>query len=190
MLKTLLSDEHNHFQVVEEPEQISEIVKDRKRQLWIDVERPTKEELALIQEEFQLHPLAMDDAVRQHQRPKVDQYEDTYFVVFYAISITERPVTESVEARTGLKGSRFHSAPSDGIPTNGKAPDGQATDDEGTSGARSDYGVHKVDGGLAVPMEGPNGREQILLREISMFLGRNYLITVHNQPAPEFDEVA
>src|SRR4051812_7796979 len=192
MLKTLLSDEHNHFQVVDEPEQISEIVKDRKRQLWIDVERPTKEELALIQDEFGLHPLAMDDAVRQHQRPKVDQYEDTYFVVFYAISITERPDADSAEARTGLRGSRFHVAPDD-APTNGKSPNGSAIGDRGDRGdsdARSDYSVHRVDGGLTVPMDGPDGREQILLREISMFLGRNYLITVHNQPVPEFDEVA
>lgn len=53
--------------------------------LWLDLARPSPAELALLDERFKLHPLALEDVVRQHQRPKVDEYESYYFVVLYAM---------------------------------------------------------------------------------------------------------
>jgi magnesium transporter len=35
--------------------------------------------------EFGFHPLAVEDATKQHQRPKIDRYDDFYFMVFYDI---------------------------------------------------------------------------------------------------------
>ena len=37
-----------------------------------------------------MHPLAIEDASHKHQRPKIDQYENFYFVVFYAIYFDEQ----------------------------------------------------------------------------------------------------
>ena len=44
---------------------------------WIDLVNPTEEELALIEAEFTVHPLALDEALRPHQRPKFDSFEDS-----------------------------------------------------------------------------------------------------------------
>ncbi|GHO77084.1 magnesium transport protein CorA [Ktedonobacter sp. SOSP1-85] len=52
--------------------------------LWVDLQDPTKEELAKLGVEFQLHPLALEDATHEHQRPKIEEYDNFYFVVFYA----------------------------------------------------------------------------------------------------------
>ena len=43
------------------------------------------EEIDLLREEFNFHPLAIEDATRHHERPKLDAYENYYFMVFYAI---------------------------------------------------------------------------------------------------------
>ncbi len=48
---------------------------------WIGMLRPTAQEIAVVAEEFTLHPLAVEDAVKAHQRPKLERYGDTRFVV-------------------------------------------------------------------------------------------------------------
>ncbi|RCW46951.1 magnesium transporter [Halopolyspora algeriensis] len=48
---------------------------------WIGLLRPDEEEVASITEEFELHPLAVEDAVVAHQRPKVEHYDDILFMV-------------------------------------------------------------------------------------------------------------
>ena len=48
---------------------------------WVGVFEPTPEEFDSIAREFDLHELAVEDAVKAHQRPKVELYGDTLFVV-------------------------------------------------------------------------------------------------------------
>ena len=60
MLRTLLRDESNQFRVVDDPSAISDIVENLDRLLWIDIEQPSAAEFATIQEEFNLHPLAIE----------------------------------------------------------------------------------------------------------------------------------
>ena len=48
---------------------------------WIGLYEPTKEELEAVTREFGLHELAVEDALHAHQRPKLDVYGDTLFVV-------------------------------------------------------------------------------------------------------------
>jgi magnesium transporter len=49
--------------------------------VWLGVVEPTEEEFMAIAEEFGLHELAVEDAVRAHQRPKLEEYGDTLLVV-------------------------------------------------------------------------------------------------------------
>ncbi|WP_277213285.1 magnesium/cobalt transporter CorA [Isoptericola croceus] len=51
---------------------------------WIGLERPDERELAALAREFDLHPLAVEDAIQAHQRPKIERYGDTLFVVLHA----------------------------------------------------------------------------------------------------------
>lgn len=48
---------------------------------WIGLYRPTDTEVHALAEQFGLHPLAVEDAIHAHQRPKIERYDDTLFVV-------------------------------------------------------------------------------------------------------------
>ena len=48
---------------------------------WIGMYEPTEAEFESIRAEFSLHPLAVEDAIESHQRPKLDVYDDMVFVV-------------------------------------------------------------------------------------------------------------
>ncbi|MFI9600754.1 MULTISPECIES: magnesium and cobalt transport protein CorA [Streptomyces] len=52
---------------------------------WIGLHEPNEAEFAGIAAEFGLHPLAVEDAVTAHQRPKLERYDDTLFTVFKTI---------------------------------------------------------------------------------------------------------
>ena len=49
--------------------------------VWIGLHEPTEEEFDSIQREFELHELAVEDAINAHQRPKLETYGDTIFLV-------------------------------------------------------------------------------------------------------------
>ena len=49
--------------------------------VWIGLYEPTEEEFASLQREFDLHPLAVEDAIHAHQRPKLEVYGDMIFLV-------------------------------------------------------------------------------------------------------------
>lgn len=49
--------------------------------VWIGLHEPTPAEFADVAEEFKLHPLAVEDAIHAHQRPKLEIYEGMLFVV-------------------------------------------------------------------------------------------------------------
>ena len=55
--------------------------------VWVALRDPTEAELAEMQEEFGLHELAVEDARRGHQRPKIDEYGDSLFVVVQTIEV-------------------------------------------------------------------------------------------------------
>ncbi|WP_437006043.1 magnesium/cobalt transporter CorA [Streptomyces sp. enrichment culture] len=49
--------------------------------VWIGLHEPTAEEFDLVSQEFGLHPLAVEDALKAHQRPKLEVYDDSLFAV-------------------------------------------------------------------------------------------------------------
>jgi len=62
-------------------EQTYELLRDEHGMGWIGLYRPDDEEIASVATEFGLHQLAVEDAVHAHQRPKLERYGDTLFVV-------------------------------------------------------------------------------------------------------------
>ena len=58
-----------------------EAVRDRRGVAWIGLYRPTQEEFSSVSGEFGLHELAVEDATEAHQRPKLERYGGTVFVV-------------------------------------------------------------------------------------------------------------
>jgi magnesium transporter len=61
--------------------------------VWVALKDPQPEELASLQEEFGLHELAIEDAQKGHQRPKIDEYGSSLFVVLHLIE----PVGEDLQ---------------------------------------------------------------------------------------------
>src|SRR5690349_12434093 len=53
--------------------------------LWLDLFDPELDDLESIAATFRLHPLAVEDAVHDHQRPKLDRYPGHLFMNVYAI---------------------------------------------------------------------------------------------------------
>ncbi|MGW0993732.1 magnesium and cobalt transport protein CorA [Streptomyces sp. NPDC002520] len=57
--------------------------------VWLGLHEPTDGEFAGIAELFDLHPLAVEDAVEAHQRPKLERYGETLFAVFKTVCYVE-----------------------------------------------------------------------------------------------------
>ena len=55
--------------------------------VWVALRDATDQELAEMQEEFGLHELALEDARHGHQRPKIEEYGDSLFVVLHTIEV-------------------------------------------------------------------------------------------------------
>src|ERR687886_2098768 len=72
-----------------------EVCHQRHGMAWIDLYKPTEEELTSVAEEFGLHPLAVEDAIEAHQRPKLERYDETLFVVLKPARYVDE--TETVE---------------------------------------------------------------------------------------------
>jgi len=57
--------------------------------VWVALRDALPEELAVMQEEFGLHELAVEDAQRGHQRPKIEEYGDSLFVVVKTVELLD-----------------------------------------------------------------------------------------------------
>ena len=67
-----------------EPESLREsyeACRERRGIAWIGLLDPTEEEFDSVAGKFDLHPLAVEDAIKAHQRPKLERYGDTLFIV-------------------------------------------------------------------------------------------------------------
>src|SRR5437764_5426445 len=102
------------------------LLADKERLFWLDLEAPTPDEFQLLRDVFQFHPLAVEDATRPHQRPKVDEYDGYFFAVANEVTLNLD------ESKSNAKG-------------------GDADDD-------------------------------VQARQLSLFLGDNYLVTIHIEP--------
>jgi magnesium transporter len=68
-------------------EDVSDHLQDHGATVWLDMCAPTEEDLAVISEELDLHRLAVEDAVYEHQRPKVDRYDSHAFLTAYSVRL-------------------------------------------------------------------------------------------------------
>lgn len=74
-------------------EQIHEVLeRDDRCVVWLDLFDPDEADLQVVTNEFGVHPLAVADAVHDHQRPKVDRYPSHLFVNAYAVTVSDGPL--------------------------------------------------------------------------------------------------
>jgi len=60
---------------------VFEVLKEKAGFAWIGLYRPTDDEVRSVADEFTLHHLAIEDALKGHQRAKIERYSDTLFLV-------------------------------------------------------------------------------------------------------------
>ncbi len=66
---------------------ISEYLKDESAVVWLDLLAPDRADLAVLSDEFGLHPLAIEDAVMAHERTKIDRYQSHLFLAAYMVHL-------------------------------------------------------------------------------------------------------
>ncbi len=72
-------------------EDISEAITQENQFVWIGLYEPSLELLREVQREFGLHDLAIEDALTAHQRPKLEQYRESLFVVLRTAQLVGEP---------------------------------------------------------------------------------------------------
>jgi magnesium transporter len=83
-------------------EDLSEIITQEDRVVWVDVTDPTPAEVERIGQEFGFHPLAIEDTLSKDIRPKIDQYDAYQFIVFYGLTLAhDRCLAHQVDIFVG-----------------------------------------------------------------------------------------
>ncbi|MEV5878247.1 magnesium/cobalt transporter CorA [Streptomyces sp. NPDC052101] len=75
---------YRHGIRTEGPEDLSDALDEARAAggfVWIGLYEPSEREFDLVTQEFALHPLAVEDALNAHQRPKLEVYADSLFMV-------------------------------------------------------------------------------------------------------------
>lgn len=70
--------------------EVNEVLTQEDKFVWIGLHEPSKEMLAEVQQEFGLHDLAIEDAHRAHQRPKLEAYGSSLFLVLRTAQISHQ----------------------------------------------------------------------------------------------------
>ena len=69
---------------------ISDYLADDSVTIWVDLRDPDHDDLAVLSEEFGLHPLAVEAALHHSQRPKLDRYRSHLFLTAYGARLAPR----------------------------------------------------------------------------------------------------
>lgn len=145
--------------------------------LWIDMLQPTDDELAELAARFELHPLAVEDAVEAHQRPKYEHYGSTDFMVLRPAAPrpgrrTARTATSRPDGATPARTGPADPGPAESIPAD-RAP------------------AEPIPADRAPAETGPNDGEitEVVIGELHIFLGADFIIVVRHTPAFDIDAV-
>ena len=124
---TILVEDNGRVQQSADAARLETLLADPSRPFWADLEAPSPEEFALLSGRFKFHHLAVEDAGKPHQRPKVDEFDG--FIYLVADEVTADLSDTDPKQR----------------------------------GAEDDP-------------------EDVTIRQLSLFLGPHYLVTVHMTP--------
>ncbi|MGV9253188.1 magnesium/cobalt transporter CorA [Streptomyces sp. NPDC003697] len=75
--------------------------------VWVGLHEPSQKEFDLVSQEFGLHPLAVEDALKAHQRPKLEVYDDSLFVVLKPVVYEPQSDTVSTDEIMIFLGDSF-----------------------------------------------------------------------------------
>ena len=76
---------------------VSEFLAEPDTVVWVDMCGPSKDEMHVLAEELGLHELAVEDALGEHQRPKLDHYETHLFLSSHAVRVDDSGQLQKTE---------------------------------------------------------------------------------------------
>lgn len=76
----------------------------RDEYFWLDLTRPAEQEIAQLKEAFGFHPLALEDTLKRGQRPKLDDFGEYMFLVYYGVEMAEGGEPKAIEVHAFLSG--------------------------------------------------------------------------------------
>lgn len=76
---------HSGMRELIEIEDLAQARKKAEGPIWLDVHHPSSKGMAVVQEVFNLHPLAVEDTLNQAQRPKIEDYPNHLFVIINSL---------------------------------------------------------------------------------------------------------
>lgn len=191
-MRTLVVRQNGRFLLDPPDEAIAAILADHRAMLWLDITDPDAGDQALLRDQFGFHPLAIEDAVRAHERPKVDAYgvpgdEDGDGVP--DIPAAQHPVrpladpTRPEDAGPAHQGEAAPPADADQdadelgemvlLPLESLPPDQALAEQDGW--ARDGYYFVVFYAAAYNPQE-----DHIEAHPVNLFIGSNYLVTVHS----------
>lgn len=138
-MRTLTVYQNGRFTTNLAPQAISNALLAPDTVIWFDIQSPTDEDTRLLRDEFGFHPLAIEDAIRAHERPKVDAYQHT---------VLQHP--------------------------QGPEEEHLAENEEAIRPGRQAYYFIVFYEAIFDP-----AHDHVTTEAISMFVGQNYLVTVH-----------
>ncbi len=187
-MRTLVVRQNGRFLLDVPDNAIRTILDNRRVTLWLDITDPDAQDQALLRDQFGFHPLAIEDAIRAHERPKVDAYgvpDDENRDGVPDKPIKQRPIRsladETGGVQTQVEDTELYDAdqstdepeemvllPLESLPS---AP----VSDEEESWGRDSYYFVVFYTATYNPQE-----DHIETRPVSLFIGPNYLVTVHS----------
>ena len=85
MMRSYLSNPDGTVEWGLSPERLRSAMSCEQHLLWVDIEEPTDEEIELLLEVFELHPLTVEDCIMPNVRPKLEDFERYLFIVLQGL---------------------------------------------------------------------------------------------------------
>jgi magnesium transporter len=193
-MRSMILSHRGRFQNDLTPENLAAALNDPRNIIWLDIQDPTSEDLELLRQQFGFHPLAIEDAARAHERPKVDAFgvpgdfdgDGEVDIVLPADDNDAVPAANQdfldAAAANPEVGGGMEEAAEEAVLIPLDAPPTVIPDEEERLIERGYYFVVFY-AALFDPQE-----DHIHGSALSLFIGANYLVTVHVGPLPHIGE--
>lgn len=199
-MRSIVLSHRGRFQNGHSFETLAAALRDPQNVIWLDIQDAADEDVTLLREQFGFHPLAIEDATRAHERPKVDAYGVPGDINGDGVADVVPPIeTDPVKTGTIEPLPTVSDAILDTLDTAAANPEFEGWTEE------------EPEGSVLIPLDAsptviPNEDEGLIERgyyfvifyaavfdpqedhirgtPISLFIGANYLVTVHAGPIP------
>ena len=93
----ILSRQKGRIVPVTERAAVRGLAADKDNLIWVDLNRPTQDDLQWLSDTFGFHDLALEDANKQKQRSKVETFDDHFFVVAHGVRPHQKSALDLIE---------------------------------------------------------------------------------------------